>query len=120
MRRYTGSILTLLALCWSAASFAVTLSGVVTDEVDELDQVEVLLVDQKSGVVVNRYYTDGTGAYHFTTKSGTYKLGVSRDAYLTRWVKGVTVVKSDVVLDVELMLAIFTEESGEAGVDECE
>ncbi len=120
MKRFTGLIITLLALFWSTASFAVTLSGVVTDEVDELDLVEVLLVDLKSGVVVNRYYTDGTGAYHFTIKSGVYKLGISREEYLTRWVKGVAVAESDVVIDIDMTLAIMTDENGEAGVDECE
>ncbi|MES9856023.1 MAG: carboxypeptidase-like regulatory domain-containing protein [Sedimenticola sp.] len=100
----------LLGLCWGSQSLAVMLSGVVTDEVDGLDEVEVLLIEAANGVVINRYFTDSTGAYHFNIKPGAYKLGAIKEEYPTRWRKGVLVEASDVEVNIEMRLGVTDEE----------
>ncbi|MEJ1364158.1 MAG: carboxypeptidase-like regulatory domain-containing protein [Candidatus Sedimenticola sp. (ex Thyasira tokunagai)] len=121
MKLLVGILSFLLGLYWSTASFGAVLSGVVSDEIGGLDEVEVMLIDAASGVVVDRYYTDSTGAYQFTLKPGNYKLGATKEEYPTIWIKGVSVGDKDVAADIEMRLNPYSSEGEDvADEDDCE
>ncbi|MCU7845755.1 MAG: carboxypeptidase-like regulatory domain-containing protein [Candidatus Thiodiazotropha sp. (ex Monitilora ramsayi)] len=108
----------LLLVCWHGTLFGATLSGVIQEVSEALSDVEVMLVNAQSGVVLNRAYTDKAGEFSFTVDRGTYNVGTFKPEYANAWRKGI-VVDKDVSIRIEIEPKAFSDD-GEAASDDCE
>ncbi|MCU7806991.1 MAG: carboxypeptidase-like regulatory domain-containing protein [Candidatus Thiodiazotropha sp. (ex Semelilucina semeliformis)] len=114
--RYPYPLLLLLT-CWHGTLFGATLSGVVQEASEALSDVEVMLVNAESGVVLHRAYTDKTGEFSFTVDTGSYNVGAFKHEYASSWQKNISVKDSNVFIQIELEPEAFTDESSS---DDCE
>ncbi|MCU7829104.1 MAG: carboxypeptidase-like regulatory domain-containing protein [Candidatus Thiodiazotropha sp. (ex Myrtea sp. 'scaly one' KF741663)] len=116
LRRYSYTLFLLLISCHGML-FGATLSGTVHEASDALSDVEVMLVNAESGVVLHRAYTDKTGEFSFTVDTGSYNVGAFKHEYANSWRKNISVEDSNVSVQIELEPEAFTEESSS---DDCE
>ncbi len=110
-------MLFLLMMSWHGSLYCVTLSGVVLDESENLRDVEVMLVNAQSSVVLQRFYTDDAGRFSFTVGAGAYHVGAFKHDYTITWQKDIVVEDADVAVRIEMEPQAFTDE---AVSDDCE
>ncbi|MCU7877210.1 MAG: carboxypeptidase-like regulatory domain-containing protein [Candidatus Thiodiazotropha sp. (ex Lucinoma borealis)] len=116
LRRYSYTLF-LLLISWHGMLFGATLSGIVQEATDPLSDVEVMLVNAESGVVLHRAYTDKTGEFSFAVDTGSYNVGAFKHEYANNWQKNISVKDSNVSVRIELEPEAFTDESSS---DDCE
>jgi hypothetical protein len=115
-------LLFILLTSWHGAPFGATLSGSVQDESTTLADVEVMLVDAKNGVILNRAYTDESGKFSFAVSAGSYHIGAFRPEFAKVWQKKITIKDTDISVRIEMEPKAFSDDSSsdESSSDDCE
>ena len=104
---------------WHSTTLATTLSGIVTEEGKGVSGAEVLLVDEKTSILLASKFSDKSGAFLFPVIPGLFDIGVFKSDYATVWTRGVEIKEIDAAIQVELVPSAFVEGAQEDS-DDCD
>ena len=109
-----------LLLLFPLSVHALGLGGRVMEQEQPVTEAQVLLTTAESDVLLKQGKTSAKGEYRFSVEPGSYNLKAMKKGYTGAWARGVTVTDADVVVNIELAPAVFTDETQGAESDDCD
>ena len=119
-RLYPMVAIFLLMQAGYGAAYGGDLSGVVEEEGAPLAQVEILLVNTETRVVLDNTLSDANGRFRFSVESGVFDLGAFRTGYSAIWTKNVAMGEADQFIRMELIPEAFSEEPDTDISEDCD
>lgn len=118
----TAKYATLYVACvfLSNAACAADLSGVVSDEGEQVVMAEVILADAKTRIVVGSRLSDKHGRFNFTVPAGIYNLIISKRDYAMVSLKEISIKDDSVTQHIELTPIEFAEGGLKSSSDDCD
>jgi hypothetical protein len=103
------SLLLLVLISVSGLVTAGSLVGHVTEDGNYLRDVEIKLISESDGVILQTTYSDLHGFFRFQVKPGVYSLAAYKDEYSPTRHRKLIITATDIKLSIEMVPEAFAE-----------